>query len=159
MARYKYKVDIRWSDEDEAYIARAPELDGVVTHGDDLLEAARNMDVAIRLYLKSLAKHNEPAPKPVSLESLSGQYPLRMGKERHQDLVVLAQSEGISINELLNRLIDAGTLEPDSHIIRQPTKSYKAGSDSRRPRKKSAAKVSVVVKKSPAPSRSTAKRV
>lgn len=131
MTIYKYKVDIRWSDEDDAFIARAPELDGVVTHGATLVEAAKHLDEAIKLHLHSLAKHGEEIPEPIALDKLSGKYPLRMGKERHQDLVVKAQAAGLSVNEYLNQLIDSSeeyqTRAPRRTLISEKKVSYLSG--------------------------------
>lgn len=39
--KFKYLVNIEWSEEDEAYLARIPELRGLVTHGDSIKEAAQ----------------------------------------------------------------------------------------------------------------------
>ncbi len=103
---HHYKVDIRWSDDDQAFIARVPELDGVITHGETVSDAAHMAEEAIALHLESLKAHNEPIPEPIALEKLSGQYPLRMGKERHQDVVLRARQQGKSINEYLTGLID-----------------------------------------------------
>lgn len=103
---HHYKVDIRWSDEDKAWVARVPELDGVVTHGDTLVEAAENAEDAIELHLESLKANKRPIPKPAALQNLSGKYPLRMGKERHQDVAIAAAKLGMSVNEYLTSLID-----------------------------------------------------
>lgn len=102
----KYRVDIAWSEEDQAFIARVPELDGVVTHGASVKEAAEHAEEAIALHLESLAAHNEPAPEPVALKKLSGQYPLRMGRERHEKLVIESTKQHLSVNEFLVTLID-----------------------------------------------------
>jgi predicted RNase H-like HicB family nuclease len=104
--KHQYKVDIRWSDEDKAWIARVPELDGVVTHGDTVVEAAKMAEDAIALYVDSLKAHNETPPKPMALRQLSGKYPLRMGKDRHMDVVIRATKLGMSVNEYLTWLID-----------------------------------------------------
>jgi predicted RNase H-like HicB family nuclease/FtsZ-binding cell division protein ZapB len=45
-------VEIRWSDEDRCYVARATELDGVTTHGETVEEATRMAQEAIELYLE-----------------------------------------------------------------------------------------------------------
>ena len=96
-----YKVDIRWSDEDQRYIARAPELDGVVTHGSTLEEAARMAQEAIELHLESLIEDGDPIPEPVAHRKFSGKYPLRMPRDVHEDAFLAAQSEGISFNEFV----------------------------------------------------------
>lgn len=38
----RYSVVIQWSEEDQAYLARAPELPGCITHGDTYEEALKN---------------------------------------------------------------------------------------------------------------------
>ena len=104
--KHQYKVDIRWSDEDQAWIARVPELDGVLTHGDTVVEAAEMAEEAISLHLESLKAHKIQPPEPAALKKLSGNYPLRMGKERHMDVVIRASQLGMSLNEYLTWLID-----------------------------------------------------
>jgi predicted RNase H-like HicB family nuclease len=104
--KHHYKVDIRWSDDDKAWIARVPELDGVVTHGDTVVAAAKMAEEAIALHLESLAAHQDPIPEESALKQLSGKYPLRMGKERHMDVVIRATKFGMSVNEYLTWLID-----------------------------------------------------
>ena len=106
MTKHHYKVDIRWSDEDQVFVARVPELDGVITHGENVIEAAKMAEDAIALHLESLKAHGNPIPKPAALQKLSGQYPLRMGVDRHQDVVIKATRLGLSVNEYLTSLID-----------------------------------------------------
>lgn len=54
-----YKIIIEWSVEDGVYLARVPELDGVVTHGKSRTEALLMAEDAIDLHIKSLKAHNE----------------------------------------------------------------------------------------------------
>lgn len=105
--KHQYKVDIRWSDEDHAYIARVPELSGVVTHGTTVSEAAKMAEEAIELHLETLEKYKIEPPKPISTEHLSGNYQLRIGKELHEDAVLKQRSEGYkSFNEYLKHLVE-----------------------------------------------------
>ena len=129
--KHQYKVDIRWSDEDKAWIARVPELDGVVTHGDTIVEAAKMAEDAIALYLDSLKAHNEIAPKPLALRQLSGKYPLRMGKDRHMDVVIRATKLGMSVNEYLTWLIDREENQASQarHLNRSGTKTKRSKKD------------------------------
>ena len=102
---FKYRVDIIWSPEDEAYIAKVPELDGCITHGDCLEAAAANAEEAISVYLESLKVRGISAPKPLSEQTFSGKIPLRIDPNLHRDLVVKAQTEGTSLNKFIeNRL-------------------------------------------------------
>lgn len=106
--KYLYNVDIRWSDEDQIFIARVPELAGVVTHGDSVVEAAKMAEEAISLHLRSLERHNEKAPAPISLKKLSGNIPLRLGKDLHENAVVRQNEVGAkSLNDYLKSLVEA----------------------------------------------------
>jgi len=60
----KYLTKIYWSDEDEAYIAEVPSLPGCVAHGVSYEQAARNIRVAMELWLGSAKRHHDPIPEP-----------------------------------------------------------------------------------------------
>ncbi|MDQ7031548.1 MAG: type II toxin-antitoxin system HicB family antitoxin [Desulfonauticus sp.] len=47
----KYKIIIYWSDEDNAFIAEAPELPGCMAHGKSYEEAVKNIKDAIKLWI------------------------------------------------------------------------------------------------------------
>ena len=106
---FKYRVNIIWSPEDKAYIAKVPELDGCVTHGESLEAAAANAEDAILGYLESLNARGLPVPTPLSEQIFSGKIPLRIDPNLHRDLVVKAQTEGTSLNKFIeNRLKKLG---------------------------------------------------
>lgn len=55
MNRLKYSMYIRWSDEDECYIAWLPEFgDFVSTHGETYEEAAKNGREVIEMILANI---------------------------------------------------------------------------------------------------------
>lgn len=47
-----------------------PDLDGCVSAGDSLQEAARNAEEALALHLSGMAEDDEPIPKPRSLDQV-----------------------------------------------------------------------------------------
>ncbi len=105
--QHHYHVDIRWSDEDKIYVARVPELVGVVTHGDTVVQAAKMAEEAICLHLNSLAQHNEKVPKPLALQKFSGHFPVRVDKDLHQSAVIRQREIGAkSLNEYIRTLIE-----------------------------------------------------
>ncbi|MEI8364277.1 MAG: type II toxin-antitoxin system HicB family antitoxin [archaeon] len=55
----KYKITIK-QDEDNIFVAECPNLPGVVSQGKTRDEALKNVTDAIKGYLASLKKHNEP---------------------------------------------------------------------------------------------------
>ncbi len=49
-------------DEDGAFVAECPTLPGCLTEGKTRAEAMDNIKDAIKGYLESLKKHNQPLP-------------------------------------------------------------------------------------------------
>ncbi len=55
-------------DEDGMYVAECPSLPGCVSQGKTRQESLNNIQDAIKGYLESLKKHNEPIPPPIEEE-------------------------------------------------------------------------------------------
>jgi len=55
-------------DEDGVFVAECPSLPGCVSQGKTRREAVANIKDAIRGYLASLKKHNEPIPPSIDEE-------------------------------------------------------------------------------------------
>jgi predicted RNase H-like HicB family nuclease len=60
----KYEVIIYWSDEDQAFIAEAPELPGCCAHGATQEAALASAQEAIRLWIDTAREFGDPVPKP-----------------------------------------------------------------------------------------------
>jgi len=63
----KYRIIIE-EDEDGAFVAECPCLPGCISQGKTRKEAVHNIRDAIRGYLESLRKHDEPIPPPIDEE-------------------------------------------------------------------------------------------
>jgi predicted RNase H-like HicB family nuclease len=63
----RYRIIIE-QDEDGMFVAEAPALPGCVSQGKTRKEALDNIQDAIKGYLESLKKHNEPIPPPIDEE-------------------------------------------------------------------------------------------
>jgi len=61
---YKYEIVIYWSDEDEAFIAEAPELPGCAADGSTHVEALANVDVIIREWIETATELGRAIPEP-----------------------------------------------------------------------------------------------
>ncbi|MDN3511833.1 MAG: type II toxin-antitoxin system HicB family antitoxin [Candidatus Jettenia sp.] len=61
---YKYKIIIYWSNEDEAFIAEIPEIQGCMAHGDTPEDALENAKEAIQLWIDTAKEFGDPIPKP-----------------------------------------------------------------------------------------------
>lgn len=60
----KYRVIVE-EDEDGMFAAECPTLPGCISQGKNRKEALANIKDAIKGYLQSLKKHNEPIPPSV----------------------------------------------------------------------------------------------
>ena len=60
----KYRIILE-KDEDGNFVAECPTLPGCVSQGKSRQEALDNVKDAIRGYLESLKKHNEPVPPSI----------------------------------------------------------------------------------------------
>jgi predicted RNase H-like HicB family nuclease len=60
----KYRILIE-EDEDGIFVAECPSLPGCVSQGNSRNEALINIQDAIKGYLISLEKHNEPVPPSI----------------------------------------------------------------------------------------------
>ncbi|HDN67365.1 MAG TPA: type II toxin-antitoxin system HicB family antitoxin [Firmicutes bacterium] len=64
-----YRIVIR-RDEEGVFVAQCPALPGCVSQGRSRKEALKNIQDAIKGYLESLKKHNEPIPPPIEEETV-----------------------------------------------------------------------------------------
>jgi predicted RNase H-like HicB family nuclease len=65
--KMKYRILIE-QDEDGAFVAECPSLPGCVSQGKTRQEAIENVQDAIRGYIESLKKHDEPVPPSIDEE-------------------------------------------------------------------------------------------
>lgn len=61
---HKYKISIYWSDEDQVFIAKVPELSGCMSHGDTHATALVNANNAIQLWIDTAQEFGNPIPEP-----------------------------------------------------------------------------------------------
>ena len=63
----KYRIILE-QDEDGIFVAECPSLPGCVSQGKNRSETIKNIKDAIKGYLESLKKHNEPIPPSIEEE-------------------------------------------------------------------------------------------
>ncbi|NOY68189.1 MAG: type II toxin-antitoxin system HicB family antitoxin [Deltaproteobacteria bacterium] len=60
----KYEIIIYWSDEDNAFIAEAPELPGCMAHGYTHEDALVSIKKAMELWMETAKEFDELIPAP-----------------------------------------------------------------------------------------------
>jgi len=63
----KFRIIIK-QDEEGTFVAECPSLPGCVSQGKNRDEALKNIKDAVKGYLESLKKHNEPIPPSIEEE-------------------------------------------------------------------------------------------
>jgi len=61
---FKYKIIIYWSEDDQAYIAEAPELAGCVADGGTYQEVLLNIETVIQEWIETAKTLGRPIPEP-----------------------------------------------------------------------------------------------
>ena len=63
-----YYIVLIDQDEDSIFVVECPSLPGCISQGKTRKEAVENIRDAIKGYIESLKKHNEPIPPPIQEE-------------------------------------------------------------------------------------------
>jgi predicted RNase H-like HicB family nuclease len=59
-----YRIDVFWSDEDEAYVANIPDLKSCSAFGDTSEQALAEVLIAKEAWLEAAREHGKPIPEP-----------------------------------------------------------------------------------------------
>ena len=60
----KYEIIIYWSEEDQAFIAEAPELAGCMADGESYQEALANAEIIIQEWIETARDLGRRIPEP-----------------------------------------------------------------------------------------------
>ncbi len=101
----KHAISIKWSDEDNGFIATIPGIKALSAFGGKREKALSELKIAAEAYFKALEEAGKPSPLPEKIVSYSGQLRLRMPKSLHAALSNGAEDEGISLNTYIVTLL------------------------------------------------------
>lgn len=96
---YNYIIQKINDESGEYYYARVLELDGCQSDGETFDEAYKNLQEAMEGYIKTKLENGFEVPLPHSTEDYSGKFVVRVPKSLHQNLVIEAEREGVSLNQ------------------------------------------------------------
>lgn len=109
----KNAVSIKWSDDDNGFIATIPGINALSAFGSTHEKALSELKTAAEVYFEALKEAGKPLPIPEKVIPFSGQLRLRMPKSLHASLSLEAESEGVSLNTFIVSLLS------ERHMIRQ----------------------------------------
>lgn len=131
---YTYRV--RWSEEDEEFLATVAEFPSLSWLEEDQEAAFSGIVDLVEEVICDMKAAGELVPEPMSTRNYSGSVRLRIPPEQHRDLTIQAAEEGVSLNRLLCSLISmprhvvAAVLDDDkeAHHVSQPQKAVRSKS-------------------------------
>ena len=89
-------------DEEKKYwIAEIPELPGCKSHGSSVEEAVKNIEEAKMEWIEDSLEQGEEVPTPIDRDKFGGRILVRMSRSLHRSLSLVAESEKLSLNQLL----------------------------------------------------------
>lgn len=106
----RYPIEVFWSEEDEGFIAIAPDLPGASAWGKTEAEAIRQLHTAINLWVNAAKKVGNAVPKPSDRADVnySGKFLMRVPKRLHAELAHAAKAQGVSLNQYVLYLLTKG---------------------------------------------------
>jgi len=97
---YTYVIE-RHSDQGTYYVARIVELPDLFMVGNTPAEAVAELESVKEEWIQTYLELGNKMPKPLKLRNYRGNYPLRMQPSLHEALALLAEMEGVSINQYM----------------------------------------------------------
>jgi predicted HicB family RNase H-like nuclease len=107
----KHAISIKWSDEDNSFVATISGIKSLSALGATRKEALSELRIAAEAYFEALKAAGKPLPLPEKVVPYSGQLRLRMPKSLHAALSYEAESENISLNTYIVSLISERHIE------------------------------------------------
>ena len=114
----RYPAQVFFSEEDEGYVAVAPDLPGASAFGETADEAVRELQDAIKAWIGAAKQAGNPipSPSPREVEELpSGRVLARLPKTLHAQLIERATRDNTSLNTCLVMLLTKA-LSENAHV-------------------------------------------
>jgi predicted HicB family RNase H-like nuclease len=98
----EYAYTVVWSEEDQVHIGRVTEFPSLAAHGSTPVEALTEIAHVVGMVLEDMAESGETPPTPISKRRFSGKLLLRMPEQLHRQLALEADTQRVSLNQLIN---------------------------------------------------------
>ena len=94
----QYLKIVEWSDEDNCFVGRCPELMLGGVHGKNEQKVFSELCAVIDEWIRQAEKDKEDLPAGMSGRTYSGKFNLRINKQLHERLAIEAAKQGKSLN-------------------------------------------------------------
>ena len=96
----KYPITIHKAPEG-GFVAEIEDLPGCLAQGETLEETYEESEIARKLWVETTYEDGQDIPLPRNDRSYSGKFIVRIPKSLHRKLDLLAEREGVSLNQYL----------------------------------------------------------
>jgi predicted RNase H-like HicB family nuclease len=103
----EYPLTVEWSKEDHQYVVTCPAFPGLSAFGETREQALTEAETVLRLFVESYKERQIELPEARTVEDFSGQFRVRLPKSLHRQAAHLAESDGISLNQLVISAVEA----------------------------------------------------
>lgn len=126
-ANLPYTITLEKEDDGHGvyYVARVVEVPDLLMTGETPEEAVAELESEKREWIEEYLKLGNKMPRPLKSRKYSGKVILRMPPSLHEDLVKIAELEGISFNQYMVSALSR-TVGKDQLLV--ASKSSKKGS-------------------------------
>jgi predicted RNase H-like HicB family nuclease len=107
----KHAISIKWSDQDNCFVATIPGINALSAFGTTREEAIAELQIAAEAYFEAMEAAGKPLPLPDKVTPYSGQLRLRMPRSLHAALSHEAEDEDVSLNTYIVTLLSARRTE------------------------------------------------
>lgn len=115
---YPFTIRHLSAEEGGGYLIEFPDLPGCLSDGETIEEAIINGNDAVKCWLAAAKEIGRDIPQPGMPETQSGKWVQRVPKSLHNQLVVRAKREGVSLNTLVVSMIAEALGLRNSHKYR-----------------------------------------
>lgn len=104
---YRFEVSTTTVDGKKQYVVRYLDFSNLIGVGDTIEEAIKEAEGNLDFYIEYCKDSNIKIPNPTKVDDMdfSGKVTLRMSKDIHKEVYLLAEREGVSLNSLLNEAV------------------------------------------------------
>jgi predicted RNase H-like HicB family nuclease len=102
----RYMKIVEWSEEDQCYVGRCPELMLGGVHGRNEQKVFAELCEVIEEWIENAENEKESLPRGMAGKHYSGKFNLRLGKHLHERLVIEATKEGKSLNAYVEEVLE-----------------------------------------------------
>ena len=97
---YTYRV--RWSAEDEAYVATVAEMPSMSWAAENHTDALVGLRALVGDVLEDMQANGETPPEAIADREYSGKFMVRLTPEAHRELAITAAEQNVSLNRLVS---------------------------------------------------------